>query len=119
MGTPVRVEEARAARGGMGVLPGEGSLAPGELVSHRSGGVLSRRGRTEVRVRVVGSSSLGWLEVADSWGARVEAVVHGEIPDPAVNCRFNYLTRIDITSAFKFPPQTAWDGMVLGTVGST
>ena len=112
-------EKARPARAGMAVLPGEDSLAPGEMVSHRSGGMLRRRGRSEVRVRVVGNSSLGWLELADSWGARVEAVVHERTEEPAVYRRFDYLTRINITAAFELPPRAPWDGLVLGTVTST
>ncbi len=36
---------------------------------------VGRRPRSKVRVRVVGSSSIGWIEAVEAWGAEVEAVV--------------------------------------------
>ena len=49
----------------LGELPGKGSPAEGELLVHRTSAALSRRGRTEVRVRVVVPGSLGWVKVAE------------------------------------------------------
>ena len=91
-------------------------LAEGELVVSSSATALSRRGRSEVRARVVGSSSLGWLEVAEGWGARVELVVHGSAPDPVIKLRREHLTRTDYLSALKLEPVGPWNGIALATV---
>ena len=78
---------------------------------------LSRRGRKEVRVRVVGDRSLGWLEVAEGWGARIDAVVHGRKPCPVLEQKFSHVTRIDSDTAYHLPPRDAWDGVLLATMG--
>jgi hypothetical protein len=52
-------------------------LGVGELVVSSTAAALGRRGRTEARVRIVGASSLGWIEVAEGWGAMIKVVVHG------------------------------------------
>ena len=93
-----------------------GELAEGELVVSSSAAALSRRGRSEVRARVVGSSSLGWLEVAEEWGARVELVVHGSAQDPVIKLWREHLTRIDYLSALKLEPVGPWNGIALATV---
>ena len=98
------------------MLPRVEGLAEGELVVSSSATALSRRGRSEVRVRVVGSSSLGWLEVAEERGARVELVVHGSAPDPVIKLRREHLTRTDYLSALKLEPVGPWNGIALATV---
>ena len=45
-----------------------GRVETRELMVCNTVSALSRRGRKEVRVRVVGNRSLGWLEVAEGWG---------------------------------------------------
>jgi hypothetical protein len=37
--------------------------------------VIGRRARSKVRVHVVGSSLMGWLEALEAWGVDLEAVV--------------------------------------------
>ena len=77
-------------------------LFTGEAVAIVSRLVLSRRARSQVRVRVVEESSVGWDEAAESWGAALEAVVVGS------NREFNKViwilttaTSITITEAFR------------------
>ena len=93
----------------LGELPGKGSPAEGELLVHRTSAALSRRGRTEVRVRVVVPGSLGWVEVAEGWGANVEAVVHGELADPVINSHFSHLNRMNFEIALKLPARGLWN----------
>ena len=93
-----------------------GALSEGELAASSSAATFSRRGRSEARARAVGSSSLGWLEVAEGWGARVELVVHGSTPDPVIKQRREHITRIDYWSALKLEPVGPWNGIALATV---
>jgi hypothetical protein len=46
---------------------------------------LNWRVRREGRVRVIGDHSLGWLEVAEGWGARINVVVYGTKPCPVIS----------------------------------
>lgn len=56
--------------------PATGSdLLPGEKVAVTRRRVVSRKGRCVVRVRIIGSSSLGWLDSFILWGACVEVFV--------------------------------------------
>ena len=66
----------------------------------RTSAVVSRIGRTEVRVRVVGASLLGWLEVAVYWGATIEAVVCEEDADTVADSHFGDFNKIDFSTAF-------------------
>ena len=50
--------------------PVRDTLFMGEAVAVKSSVVLSRRGRSGVRVRIVGSASVGWVEAAEAWGVR-------------------------------------------------
>ena len=94
-----------------------GRVETGELLVCNTVSALSRRGRKEVRVRVVGDRSLGWLEVAEGWGARIDAVVHGRKPCPVLEQKFSHVTRIDSDTAYHLPPRDAWDGVLLATMG--
>jgi hypothetical protein len=98
------------------VLPGVGSLGVGELVVSSTAAALGRRGRTEARVRIVGASSLGWIEVAEGWGAMIEAVVHGVTADPVVSRGYQHLTRICFGTALNLLPLSPWNGIVLATL---
>ena len=51
--------------------PVRDTLLRGEAVAVKSSVVLSRRGRSGVRVRIVGSASIGWVEAAEAWGCAV------------------------------------------------
>ena len=94
-----------------------GRAETGELLVCNTVSALSRRGRKEVRTRVVGDRSLGWLEVAEGWGARIDAVVHGRKPCPVLEQKFSHLNRIDSDTAYYLPPRDAWDGVLLATMG--
>ena len=59
---------------------------------------------------------VGWLEVAEGWGARIEAVIHGRVPDPVLHHRFQHITRIDYTNALGLDPPRPWKGIVLATI---
>ncbi len=50
-------------------------ILKGKLEAITSQMGVGRRSRSKVRVRVVGSTSMGWLEALEAWGAGVEAVV--------------------------------------------
>jgi len=91
-------------------------LAPGEAVAARTVTALGRGGRSEVRVRVVGYHSLGWLEVTEDWGARVEAVVGGRRSNPEIDRRYNHLNRLVVAAAHNLAPEAPWDGICLATV---
>ena len=97
-------------------LPGQERLAKGELLVRRTSEALSRIGRTEVRVRVIGASSLGWLEVAVGWGATIEAVVREEYADTVATSHFSEYNRIDYITAFELQPRGRWNGIVLSTI---
>ena len=104
------------ARSPWDILPTQQGLALGELVTRNVAALLSRRGRGEVRVRIMGPSSLGWLEVAEGWGTRIEVVVHGHVPDLVLHHRFQSIRRIDYINAFDLNPPFPWDGIALATV---
>ena len=59
---------------------------------------------------------MGWLEVAEGWGVRVELVVHGSTPDPVIKQRREHMTRTDCLSALKLEPVGPWNGIALATV---
>ena len=98
------------------ILPTQQGLAPGELVTHNMAALLSRRGRGEVRVRILGPISLGWLEVAEGWGTRIEVIVQGQVSDPVLAHQFQSIRRIDYNNAFDLDPPFPWDGIALATV---
>lgn len=113
--TSERAEGATASVLAGGLVEQE-DLRPGEAVANRSLSSLGRGGRIDVRVRVVGPYSLGWIEVAEGWGARVEAVVGGRGDKAEIARRFNYLSRLVVSEAFNLAPTTPWDGICLATV---
>ena len=82
-------------------------------------GIINRRGREKVMVRVVGSNSMGWLESALAWGGMVEAVVHSiRHRDRVVIKRFSSLGHLDQASAIQLPPlHSVWNGVMLATLG--
>ena len=56
------------------------------------------------------------MEVAETWGARIEAVVQGRAADPWLKQRFQYLTRIDHITAHSLEPYEPWSGVAFATV---
>ena len=102
----------------MGILPVSNTLAHGERIVKRTVGIINRRGREKVMVRVVGSSSMGWLESAFAWGGCVEAVVDSiRHRNRVVRKRFSSLGHLDYSSAAQLPPHNnSWDGVMLGTI---
>ncbi|KAL7527269.1 hypothetical protein ACHAXR_004033, partial [Thalassiosira sp. AJA248-18] len=89
----------------------------GEAVALKSSRVLDRRGRSLVRVRIVGRSSLGWVEAAEAWGCNVEAVV--VTPLREMNNVIHLVSRFSTTAvsaALTMPPMGDWDGLMLATV---
>ena len=88
----------------------------GESLARHKSEAMIRIGRKEVRVRVVGASSLGWLEVAVGWGATIEAVVREEDADTVADSHFGDFNKIDFVTAFELPPRYLWNGIMLTTV---
>ena len=89
----------------------------GEAVALKSSMVLSRRGRSLVRVRIVGRLSLGWLEAAEAWGCNMEAVVVS--PLCKLNKVINLVSRSTATSvstALSMAHMGNWDGLLLAAV---
>jgi hypothetical protein len=72
---------------------------------------VGRRARSKVRTRIVGSHSLGWVDVFEQWGAEVEAVVVSSL-DHYKDIRQLVLTTPKTASdlAFDLPPSGPWDG---------
>ena len=63
--------------------PAHSALLHGEMIAVGFSARVGRGGRSYVNVRVVGNSSLGWIEAAYAWGARIDAIVlsNGELND--------------------------------------
>ena len=55
--------------------PPSPSIFRGELLAITAQMAVGRRPQSKVRIRVVGSLSMGWVEAAEAWGAELEAVV--------------------------------------------
>ena len=80
------------------------NLRCGEMTSNNTAVTLSRRGRTQVLIRIVGDGLLGWIEVEESWGGCIEAVVRRSQLDPVLGHRFGKINRIDFGTAMCFSP---------------
>jgi hypothetical protein len=87
------------------------SVSKGELHALTSQSEVGRRARSKVRARVVGSYSLGWVEVLDGWGAEVEAMVVSRL-DHYKDIRQMLTTTPTMAAhlAYDFPPLGPWDG---------
>jgi len=100
--------------------PVRDTLFMGEAVAVKSSVVLSRRGRSGVRVRIVGSASVGWVEAAEAWGCAVEAVVVERGNYVVTKRRMALVTRSIPTTASRaltLPPVAGWwEGLFLTTV---
>jgi hypothetical protein len=87
------------------------SVASGEAHAIISQTEVGRRARSKVRTRIVGSHSLGWVEVFKGWGAEIEAMVVSSF-DHYKDIRQLVLTTPTMAShlAFDLPPSGPWDG---------
>ena len=78
-----------------------------------------RRSRSKVRVRVIGSSSMAWVEIFEGWGANIEAVVV-DILDQLKDIRhlLTSMPAITTQSALMLPPLGPWDGCLVSNLSS-
>ena len=95
----------------------DGSLQTGELVASKYSRPRRGRGSKQVRIRIVGDRSFGWVEASVIWGGNVEAVVHRTSNNHRVRIKFNHPSSVDIETATRLPPMGKWDGLLLGTIG--
>ena len=95
------------------------SLLPGEKVAVRTRRVLSRKGRSVVRVRVVGDASLGWLDSMELWGACVELFVcHGGNVKHLAERLYPDVYIAPVAESVQIPPHRCWNGLLAGTLSS-
>ena len=76
--------------------PPDLSVPKGECQAIASQTGIGRRSRSKVRVRVVGWTSMGWVEAFEAWGVALKALVVN-IPDKLKNIR-PLLTTVPITT---------------------
>ena len=98
-------------------VPSNLPVLRGELQSIGARMAVGRRPRSKVRIRIVGSSSIGWVEAVEAWGAEVEAVVVS-LPDIFKDIR-GKLSFTPITTphdALHLLPLGAWDGCMFATI---
>ena len=73
-----------------------------------------------MRVRVVGGSSLAWVEVAEDWGCAIEAVVVSSSRKISeVIPLVSKAIPTTVATALSLPPVSNWSGLLLSTVCST
>ena len=73
-----------------------------------------------MRARVIGSNSLGWVEVLEGWGAKIEAVVVSSL-----DC-YSHIRALVTTAptmvldlAYLLPPCGPWDGCLAANIITT
>ncbi len=96
------------------------SVLKGERQAIASQTGIGRRSRSKVRVRVVGETSMGWVEAFEAWGVALEAVVVN-IPDKLKDIR-HLLTTLPITTpqdAHTLLPLGPWEGCMLANLASS
>ena len=119
--TSVQIDERRADKRMIKSLGtgADSSLLPGEKVALRTRRVLSRKGRSVVRVRVVGDASLGWLDSMELWGACVELFVcHGGNVKHLVERLYPDVYIAPVAESIQIPPHRCWNGLLVGTLSS-
>lgn len=99
--------------------PPSSPIFRGELIATAARMAVGRRPRSKVRIRVVGASSMGWIEAAEAWGAEVESVVV-DIPDHFKDIRRKVSLTPTTTpqDGLRLLPLGPWDGCLLATIGS-
>jgi hypothetical protein len=77
-----------------------------------------RRSRSKIRVCIVGSWSIGWVQVLEDWGASIEAVVVEDALDPlkAIRHLLTSTPTIIPWQALILEPVGPWDGCMFANV---
>jgi hypothetical protein len=75
---------------------------------------IGRRARSKVRVRVVGSTFMGWVEALEAWGAELEAIVV-DTPDKFKDIRWllSITPTTTLQAAHAMLPLGPWDGCMV------
>ena len=94
-------------------------LLHGEKVAVGISTQVGRRGRSGVSVRIVGESSLGWLEAAYLWGARIEAIVFVKRELSDLLHKYFNLEVISPSQGKQLPPLGPWTGLMFATIHSS
>jgi hypothetical protein len=91
----------------------------GESIAIVAQMAVGRRTRSKVRIRVVGASSMGWIEAAEGWGAEVEDVVV-DIPDHFKDIRRKVSLTPTTTpqDGLRLLPLGPWDGCLFATIAT-
>ena len=106
-----------APEGDVSEEPVQDQLLEGEDVAVKSHKILCRRGRSGVRVRVVGGSSLAWVEAAEDWGCAIEAVVvNSSCEISEVIPLVSKAVPTTVATAISLHPMSHWSGLLLSTV---
>jgi len=109
-----------APEGDVNGEPVRDQLLEGKDVAVRSQKILCRQGRSGVCVRVVGGSSLAWVEAAEDWGCAIEAVVVSSSREISeVIPLVSKAIPTTVATALSLPPVSNWSGLLLSTVCST
>ena len=97
--------------------PAKVKLQTGEKLAYYSNTTLDRRGMGSVSFRIVGDSSHGWAEAAESWGGTVDAIVHSTQANHQFNKTFNLPKSIPVSKAHCLSPtDSRWNGVMLCTI---
>jgi len=72
-----------------------------------------------VKLRVIGDRSQGWAEVGQSWGGKLEAVVHINHPNHRLCNSLSLQKSCDATTASLLPLQGRWDGVAFATISTS
>ena len=99
--------------------PPNSPIFKGELIATAARMAVGRGARSRVRIRVVGASSMGWIEAAEAWGAVVEAVVV-ECPDHFKDIRrkVSLMPTTTPQDGLRLLPLGPWDGCLLATIAT-
>ena len=95
--------------------PAHKTLQTGESAVNYSSKSVGRRGRKQIRVRIVGERSLGWTEAALGWGAVVEAITHNTFANGLVTSILSHPPSISVSQATRLPPRDSWCGILCST----
>jgi hypothetical protein len=94
-------------------------ILKGELQAITSQMGVGRRSRSKVRVRVVGLTSLGWVEALEAWGAAVEAVVvHSTDEFKDIRRLLTLMPATTPQDAHQLLPLGPWDGCMLANLAT-
>ena len=79
---------------------------------------LGRKGRGDIRFRVVGDHSSAWAEAASLWGGTVEFIVHADSNNHFFNTVLRLPLSVSAASVQSLPVvgDSGWDGILLATL---